>query len=354
MTAELFLSQARELRPRFTIPALARSAGHPDEIAGGMAEAVAGALEDEARRSGLQDPVFSLGATVLLPGIAVPRFGGGRTGLPMRLVVAGSGRRVPALSHARLGEVALRASQDWARANLRHVDPRRHLAAELHLRDPGTARSTSIGVARAPASASQFLAQEAVALATGPEFRRQFPEVGDEVEASALAEESTLRMRLSIAMIDRHVHSERAYFLGRKAMEAFLLEKVRALPSHFDRIELHVNPDDEPGRGEEGCLLTVLGTTADGRRPGHCNAAPEGETTSTHAEAFARMLTDRVRGVRVAVVRLEEDDRGEIRHAFVRLELDAGISLETIRPAVAELVPQRALRTRRIDASDFA
>src|SRR6185436_5814821 len=113
----------------------------------------------------------------------------------------------------------------------------------------------------------------------------------------------------------------------------------RALPTDFDNIEILVNESDVEGKDEEGCLLTVLGTTADGRRPGRADAAPEGEALSSNADQFAKTILARVRGVRAAVVRLEEDDRGDIRRAFVRLELLPEATLDSVRPAVLEMLP---------------
>lgn len=353
MSVELFLTQASDLRPHFTIPAVARSAGHPDEIARGMADAAAAALETEAASRGVSHPIFSLGCTTLLPGIAVPRFGGGRSGQPMRVVLAGTGTDVPDRKHADLAEVAHLACQHWAREHLRFVDPARHLAVELHVRNPGHLRSASLAVARAPLAASQYLGSEAIALLQTEEIRKRFPEVGDDCEARALAIEARLVVHLTVAFLDRHVHSARGYAARKEELAHVVQERLRALPADFDTIEVLVNENDPPAREEDGCLLTVLGTTADGRRAGSADAAPEGETTSSNAAQFASALVARIRGVRAAVVRLEEDDHGEIRRAFVRLELQPGSTLEAVRGAVLELVPLRTHPARSADP-DFS
>jgi S-adenosylmethionine synthetase len=353
MTVELFLTQASDLRPHFTIPAVARGVGHPDEIARGMAEAAAAALEEEGSRAGVPHTVFSLGSTLLLPGIAVPRFGGGRTGQPMRAYFAGTGPSLPQRTHAELGEVAHAAAMKWASDHLRFVDPVRHIATELFARNPGIVRTPSLAVARAPLAASQYLASETVGVLSSEEFRKAFPEVGDDVEASALATGPRLRLHVAIAFVDRQVHSARSYFSKKQEIQQYVLDKIRALPTDFDSIEILVNEDDVEGKEEAGCLLTVLGTTADGRRPGRAGAAPEGETTSVHAQQFAKMILARIRGVRAAVVRLEEDDGGEIRRAFVRLELEEGTTLEGVRSSVLELLPLREKPSRSIDPNLF-
>ncbi|HKE00499.1 MAG TPA: methionine adenosyltransferase [Planctomycetota bacterium] len=349
MTAELYLSQAADLRPHFTIPAIARGIGHPDEIAAGLARAAALALEEEAAKSHVPDPMVTLDASMLLPGAAAPRFGGGRMTLPMRVVLAGLTSGMPRRTVGELEEVALQACKRWIGDHLRDADPERSLSLELHLRDPGSVRSRSIAVARCPISASEYLAGECVKHALSGEFRRRFPEIGEDVEASALAIGSTLRVQAAIAFVDRLVHTERSYFARKTEIERALAEKLRELPTDFDRIDVEVNPDDRAGEAEAGIFVTVLGTSADGRRPGRAEQAPDGERTSAHADSFARAIIARVRGVRAAVVRLEEDDRGDIRHAFVRVELEPGTALESVRPAIYEIVPLEERRSRKID-----
>lgn len=349
MTAELFLSQASDLRPHFTIPAIARGVGHPDEIARGLAAAAATALEERATRDGVREGAFALGTSILVPGIALPRFGGGRTGAPMRIVLAGMGPKVPGSPLGELEEVAHAACARWIRTNLRFVDPERHVAFELTLREPPAARSDAIGIARAPLSASQYLATEVVSLTQADDFRLRFPEVGEDVEASALAIEGSLRVHVAMAFVDRLVHAERSYFVRKVEIGEYLQEKLRALPTDFDRIDVTVNPDDRRGEGEVGLFLTVLGTSADGRRPGHADPAPDGERTSPHAESFVKAILARVRGVRAAVVRLQENERAEIDRAFVRVELHPGTSFDAVRSAIQELVPLQDRKSRSID-----
>jgi S-adenosylmethionine synthetase len=353
MSVELFLSQASDLRPHFTIPAVARSAGHPDALARGLAEATAAALEDFEARQGNSSAVFSLQATVLLPGITAPRFGGGKVVSPMRVLLAGTSALLPNRRLEDLTEVAHVTCAAWCQENLRFVDPRRHLAVELFVRDPGNLRTPTLGVARAPLAASQYLAGETLDIVASREFRERFPEAGDDAEAKALASDSHLTIHLSLAFMDQAVHSARAYFARKEEIGLYILERIRALPTAFDRIDVLVNEGDVEEREEDGCYLTVLGTSADGRRPGRADAAPEGEATSHHAEQFAQMILSRIRGVRAAVVRLEEDDAGVIHRAFVRLELLEGTTLDAVRPAVLEMLPLRAKPSRSLDPNTW-
>lgn len=354
MSVELYLSQAGDLRPHFTIPAVALSAGHPDSIARALTRVAEEAMEEELARQGMSGEAFSLRSSILLPGVATPRFGGGRVSYPMRMLWVGTGPRVADLKKNELEEMARRACSQWIRGHLRWIDPERDLSFELLTRDPCGVRSTFISVARAPLAAGQYLAQEVVGIATSEEFRRQFPEVGDEVQCSTLASGPKLRVEVTIAFVDRNVHSERSYFIRKKEIEGVLYEKLRALPMEFDIIEIVINENDRERAEESGILLTCLGTTADGRRPGRSEAAPEGEATSHNANQFAKSILSRVRGVRAAVVRLEEDDHGEINRAFVRLELLPGVTLEAVRPSIHELVPLRTRPSRSMDPGFLA
>ncbi|MFN0207123.1 MAG: methionine adenosyltransferase [Planctomycetota bacterium] len=353
MSVELFLSQAAELRPQFTIPAVARSAGHPDEIARSLVRVAEEALDEELERQGVRGETFSLRSSLILPGAAQIRFGGGKQTLPMRMLLVGTGPQIPDAKKNELEDLARRACSQWVKGHLRFVDWARDLSIELTLRCRGGARSAYISIARAPLAASQYFAQEIVALGTSGEFRSLFPEAGDEIEVSTLGAAGRLRVNVVIPMVDRFVHSERSYFLRKKEIETYFFEKLTSRPAEYDRVEIVMNPEDQPGAGEAGLLLTVLGTTADSRRPGTADGAPEGETTSLHAREFARSIVSRIRGVRAAVVRLEEDDRGEIRKAFVRLELLEGVVLDSVRAAVNELVPLRTHPARLTDLGFF-
>ena len=173
--------------------------------------------------------------------------------------------------------MAHRAVVGWARDHLRFVDPSRHLSTELTVRNAGIVRTAWLAVARAPLAASQYLASETVGVLTSAEFRKQFPEVGDDVEASALAVGPNLRLHVSVAFVDQFVHSSRAYFARKDEIVAYVLQRIRSLPTDFDAIEVRINETDVESREEAGCHLTVLGTTADGRRPGRAESAPEGK-----------------------------------------------------------------------------
>lgn len=353
MSVELFLSQASDLRPHFTIPAVARSHGHPDEIARALVRVTEEAIEEELERQGFRGETVSLRASVLFPGIANPRFGGGRQTFPMRMSLVGQGPLIADAKRGELEDVAWRACSHWVKSHLRFVEPSRDVALDLTLRCAGAVRSAFLSIARAPLAGSQYFAQEVVALVTSNEFRRTFPEAGDEAEASALASSGLLRIDLNLPLLDRFVHSERSYFSRKLEIESYINEKLTTLPPEFDRMQLRMNPEDVAGRGEAGLLLTLLGTTADTRRPGLADGAPEGETTSPIAADFARTIVSRIRGVRAAVVRLEEDDRAEVRRAFVRLELLPGVTIDDVRPAVNELVPLRTRPARSMDPEFF-
>lgn len=354
MSVELYLSQAGDLRPHFTIPAIARSTGHPDSIARALARVAGEAIEEDLSRGGDNESAVSLRGSVLIPGNAQFRFGGGRRHLPMRMLLIGTAPRCNELKKQEWLDLARRAGGQWIRGHLHDVDPERDIAFELITKDPGGVRTSSLTVARAPLAASQFLASEIVSMTSSAEFRRLFPEVGDDIEASMLATGNRLRASVTIAFLDAAVHSERSYFLRKCEIEQYLYERLRALPIEYDMIDIAINPDDREGSGEQGVLLTTLGTTADSRRIGRADATPEGEATSDNAEQFVKMILARVRGVRAAVVRLEEDDHGVIHRAFVRLELLAGSTLESVRPSIHELLPLRTRPARSNDHGFFS
>jgi S-adenosylmethionine synthetase len=124
---------------------------------------------------------------------------------------------------------------------------------------------------------------ERIVLATerylnSPGFKARFPESGEDIKVMGYRRGRDLVLTVAIAFVDRFVESETHYFARKAEIQADILDFVQRrtgepMGSPFDHIQVDLNTLDEPGRGESGMYLTVLGTSAEG---GDCGQVGRG------------------------------------------------------------------------------
>ena len=262
--------------------------GHPDSICDGVMERIS---LDLARayidRTG-QIAHFNVDKALLVAGESLPRFGGGGIARPMRLILGGRASRKLDGVVVPVEEIAERAASEWLRANLRYVEPGRDCRldlaigpgseslGEVYRRGAVTANDTSIGVGYAPLSPTENLVLEAERFLNSPEAKTAHAEAGEDVKVMAIRRGRIVHLTVAIAMVDRFVESEAAYFRRKAEIAESLRQRLTATTSDVEIDGIDVNALDSSGRGESGLYLTVLGTSAesgDDGQVGRGNAA---------------------------------------------------------------------------------
>ncbi|RPI83255.1 MAG: methionine adenosyltransferase [Planctomycetaceae bacterium] len=250
--------------------------GHPDSICDALMESVSVALSQEYLRIAGRVLHHNLDKGLLVAGQSTPAFGGGTIETPLKIIFGDratcdwSGAKIP------VGEIAETTARRWLADNLRFLDPARHVVFQNEIR-PGspelvdifarpelTANDTSAAVGYAPLSETERLVLAAEHYLNSPEFKRRFPESGEDVKVMGVRLGRVLHLTVAVAFVDRFVPDARTYF-DRKAelqndLQRYLSPRLRDL----DAIHLNVNTLDDPARGGGGVYLTVLGTSADG------------------------------------------------------------------------------------------
>jgi S-adenosylmethionine synthetase len=273
--------------------------GHPDSICDAVMESISVALcrAYVEQTGGVLHHNIDKG--LLVAGQTSPKFGGGTFDAPMRLIVGDratsvfDGREIP------VAEIVQSTVTEWFEKRLRFVDPRRHLVVQNELRQGSgeltgifhrkgaagdgesetglhLANDTSTAVGFAPLTETEHLVLAAEHLLNSDEFKREFPETGEDVKVMAARRGRRLRMTVAMAFLDRRVFDENAYFHRKQAVVRHLKEFLSTKLHELDEIEIQLNMLDERGRGEEGAYLTVLGTSAecgDGGQVGRGNRA---------------------------------------------------------------------------------
>jgi S-adenosylmethionine synthetase len=298
--------------------------GHPDCIC----DAVMDRVSVELSRAYL-DKVGSImhhnaDKSLLVAGEVETRFGGGIVKEPMRLIFGDratfevEGVRIP------VEEISINAAKEWFKKKLRFVDAEKHVRYQVELK-PGSsglidifrrkgkvlgANDTSAAVGYAPMTRTEKIVLETERYINSDDFKRRFPESGEDVKVMGLRKNSDLRLTVSMAFVDRFVGSEEEYFREKAEIlgdiNAFVKENA-----DFESTTTVLNTLDMKGRGISGVYLTVLGTSAESGDSGQvgrgnrvngviplnrplCSEAAAGKNPVSHVGKIYNLLTHRI------------------------------------------------------------
>ncbi len=96
-----------------------------------------------------------------------------------------------------------------------------------------------------------------------PEFKKRFPEAGEDVKVMGVRQGRNVVLTIALAFVDRFIPDEKTYFDHKDAIRRWLLGELEAHLQELDHLRVDINTLDEPGRGVGGMYLTVLGTSAE-------------------------------------------------------------------------------------------
>lgn len=250
--------------------------GHPDSICDALMESAAVALSQEYLKLTGRVLHYNLDKSLLVAGQSTPKLGGGSVDAPMRIVFGDRataewmGRKIP------VGEIVEATACRWIKEHLRYVDPTRHVTMqnEIHpgspelvdifARDTLTANDTSAAVGFAPLSESERLVLAAENYLNSADFKRRFPETGEDVKVMGVRSGRSLQLTIAMAFVDRFIASAALYFDRKAQILHDLRNQLKPQLHDLDRLEVQLNALDDPGRGLGGMYLTVLGTSAEG------------------------------------------------------------------------------------------
>jgi len=298
--------------------------GHPDSICDAIMDQVSVRLSKEYLEKVGAIMHHNADKSLLVAGEVENKFGGGLVREPMLLIFGDratfevDGVKIP------VKDIAVQTAKEWFRENLRFVDPEKHVRYQVELK-PGApslvdifkrkgkvlgANDTSAAVSYAPMTRTEKTILKTEKYVNSREFKRKFPESGEDVKVMGLRRGDDLHLTVSMGLVDRFVDSERDYF--RKKGE--ILEEIRAFLEEntvFKSVAVDLNTLDVEGRGLDGVYLTVLGTSADGADSGQvgrgnrvngvislnrpvCSEAAAGKNPVSHVGKIYNLLTHRI------------------------------------------------------------
>lgn len=254
--------------------------GHPDSICDAILDRVSVELSREYMKKFGMIMHHNADKSLLVAGEVETRFGGGEVKRPMLLIFGDRATEEVGGTKVPVEEIAIRAAKNWVKENLRFVDPEMHLKYQVEFK-PGSvaltdifkrsgkvmsANDTSAAVGYAPMTWTEQLVLKTERYINSKEFKREFPESGEDVKVMGFRKNDELNLIVGMAFVDRFVESESDYF--RKKAE--ILERLRIFVERNSdlKIKLNLNTLDVRGRDVGGVYLTVLGTSADGADSG--------------------------------------------------------------------------------------
>jgi len=244
--------------------------GHPDTLCDALAEQVSVALcRFYLERFGtiLHHNVDKV---LLVGGRSAPAFGGGEVLEPIDVYLAGRATLDVRGVVVPVEELAVESCRALLRAQVRNLDPERHVRLHLRIRpgsaeladlwlrkradDDWLANDTSCGTGFAPLTPTEEAVLRIERGLRSATALREHPERGEDIKVMAVRERERVSFTVADAFVDRAVES----LAGYASLREELRHDVHALARCDD---LAVNCGDDLERGS--IYLTVTGTSAE-------------------------------------------------------------------------------------------
>lgn len=250
--------------------------GHPDTICDSIMEAASISLCRVYREMCGHVLHHNIDKGLLVAGQSRPFPAGGKITAPMRVIFGDratdevNGQRIP------ICEIVEHAARVWIKEHLRFVDPDRHVVyqneiqpgspelVDIFARPELTANDTSAAVGYAPLTETEQLVLEAERYLNSADFKRRYPEVGEDIKVMASRHDRRLYLTIAAAFVDRFIPNGAIYFERKAMVRDDVLRHLQGKLRTLDGIEVALNALDDPQRGTGGMYLTVLGTSAEG------------------------------------------------------------------------------------------
>jgi len=300
--------------------------GHPDYICDAIMDRISVRLSQEykSKTGGIRH--HNIDKSLLAAGEAETRFGGGTIRKPMLLVIGDRATFEVGGVHIPVEEIAIQTAKEWVKENLRFVDPEKHVQYQVQLK-PGHpelmdifdrrgrvlgANDTSAAVGYAPMTRTEQIVLSLENHVNSPEFKKRFPESGEDVKVMGFRRNNKLNLTLAMALVDRYVNNEEDYFRKKAALEEEIRRFVKE-NTDFEKVNVDLNTLDEKAKGVEGVYITVLGTSAEAGDSGQvgrgnrtngviplnrpfCSEAAAGKNPVSHVGKIYNSLTHKIAG----------------------------------------------------------
>ncbi|MFX1520092.1 MAG: methionine adenosyltransferase [Promethearchaeota archaeon] len=252
--------------------------GHPDNMCDAIMDRISVRLSQEYLKKAGTILHHNIDKALLAAGEVEHAFGGGHIIKPMRLIIGDRATKYYGNEVIPVDEIAIQTAKDWLKANMRFVDPEKHMVYQIELKEGSEelkdifkmkegileANDTSAAVGYAPLTYTEKTVLSLERYLNSRQFKSQFPETGEDVKIMGHRTGNRLHLTVAMPFFDLYIDSEETYF--RKKRE--VLEKIETFVTHelvedAPTLELAFNALDREGKGISGLYLTTLGTSAE-------------------------------------------------------------------------------------------
>jgi S-adenosylmethionine synthetase len=250
--------------------------GHPDSLIDGASEAVSLGLCEYYLEHFGAILHHNVDKGILVGGRSQPKFGGGSVIAPIYMMVAGRATElVPYRGRdveVPVEEIARKSIRAFIKGTMRFLNPDEHMVIDTKIKQGSpdlvavfmrkgampVSNDTSIGVGYAPLTPTEDLVLGSEKLLNSADFKKKYPEVGEDVKVMALRRGRKLQMTVAAAMVSSKIPDASHYVSVIKDVSEEL-EKL-ASGTNLD-VNFKLNAADNPKHGE--FYLTVTGTSAE-------------------------------------------------------------------------------------------
>lgn len=251
--------------------------GHPDTICDKAAEELSVSLSKYYLEKYGRILHHNVDKCILAGGQARAVFGGGEVIEPMYLLLVGRATsRVlgkDSIEDLAIGSIAVSSIKNWLRREFRFLDVDKHIIVDYRIkpgsvdlidvfesgRDVPLANDTSFGVAFAPYTETERLVLETERMLNSSSFKREFPEVGEDVKVMGVRRNNEVHLIMAAAMVSSLIPNKHHYVSVVEEVRERVLDLASRVTSNEVTVDVNVADDYKANR----FYLTVTGLSAE-------------------------------------------------------------------------------------------
>ncbi|MEM2175320.1 MAG: methionine adenosyltransferase [Candidatus Micrarchaeia archaeon] len=262
--------------------------GHPDTICDLIAEEISFNLCKEYIKKFGRIMHYNVDKSLLVAGAAEHSFGGGKITLPMLLVIGDRATIEFDGKEIDIEKIVGNSVNKFFQKNFRFIK-KENYRIQIELKKGSAeltdifrrkakvlgANDTSACVGYAPMSRTEKIVLSLEKFLNSKKFKKEYPEMGEDIKVMGIRNGNKISLTVAAPLIERYVKSEVDYFRKKREIqeemenyvknyiEELTTKKMGKTKKMEMRYEIYFNTLDKPGRGVNGCYLSITGTSAE-------------------------------------------------------------------------------------------